>query len=805
MISVRRLASNVMDAIRGLAHAPFYTLATIFILTVVLSVTSTVLSLNSLFLYSNLPYANSDHMVEVHGQIQSAQQLQGNARAFVEAWRDELNSNGTFTVAVASGGRIKLPASDEEVGYSYVDSAFFRVLGTSAKYGVTFDQLSPELAHSQVAVISGELAKRLFGDVSPIDRVISLDRVQYQIVGVMPLGFRTPKALAGKAEDVWVTLPEMKSDPSVWKNFSTNVLLYGRVKGRPDLAALSRSLAGLTRHLQDTDARGILPPGTTLRPVVQTLKSSIVGEAYRAGLLMLAVSLCLALLGLSITGTLLMSRMAVRRPTLAVHMVVGATSRATRSRVATEVLCLVIMAALLAIPLNGYSNRAIRFLAANALPRLDELSLGLGSLMGLATLAAIVGVVVAWVSIRNLVGPNLLAELAGGGKGAASVGHFRAKAIVLGCQFFLIASVLYLSGFVLSDAVRRLTTSVGFREDRSDYVQLFLPSDQRSATSKRDLVDRLVPELTNAGADKVAPVDMPTISQALALFHVTSEHDQLIGDFAVNGVGRAYLEELGMHLLQGRYLNDKDYHDHPDAVVLGESAANLVGGGTGAVGQHILIDGAGYTVVGVVNDVINPATSIPGARLQAYTPFQFSDDVPTLSFFVFGDVTSKTDAIGVALRKAAPQASIDTLIPTAELRLELVREYYVKAVVSAVLVILAIVMAGAGTEAVVRYVFLSGAREIATKVAAGAQMRHLVADLAALILKPLAVALVVFLVVALSFAALKPALLKLTWLSLTVGAVATSLLLAIFVYVVCQLTARRIVRKGYIKLLQVTY
>lgn len=805
MILARRLTGNLLDTIQGLAQSPFYSFATVFILAVVLSVTSTVLSLNSLFLYNNLPYGDSERLVEIHGQLRSAQELQGNARAFAEAWRDALRSNGEFTLAIASGGRVQLPGSDEEVGYSYVDRSYFHVLSASAASGSTFDQLSPEMAHAKVAVISADLAKRVFGDASPIDRMISLDRTQYQVIGVMPPGFRTPRALSGKAEDVWVALPEMKSVPSEWRSFSTNVLLYGRLRKQPDIAALTQSLQGLTDHLLDTDARGLLPPGTTVHPVVQTLKSAIVGDAYKAGLLMLAVTLCLAVLGLSITGILLVSRLAAKRPTLAVHMVLGATTRATRSLLAVEVICLVTAAVIVAIPINGYCIGAVQLLAGNTLPRLEELSLGLGSLLGLASLITIAGIVVAWTCTRALAGPTLTTALDGGGKGAASVGQFRAKGIVLGVQFFLIAVVLCLSGAILSDSVKRLTTSVGFRESDSDYIQVFLSSDQRSATSKRDLANGLSDALRPLGADALAPVDMPTISQALALFHVTDAQGQTIGDFAVNGVGSAYLERMGMHLLQGRYLDDNDYQEQSDAVVLGQSAASVVGGEAAVLGRHILIDGVGHTVVGVVNDVINPATTVPGARLQAYTPFQFSDDVPTLSFFVFGDVTRKTETIAATLRATAPQASIDAVMPTTDLRLDLVREYYVKAAVCAVLVILAVIMAGAGTEAVVRYVFLNSAREIATKIAAGAQMAHLVHDLSTLILKPLGIGLAAFLATIVIIGFFEPSVLQMSRTVLAVGGVATGVLLVAFVYVVCRLAARRLVRKGYIKLLQLTY
>ncbi|NID16528.1 ABC transporter permease [Luteibacter yeojuensis] len=780
-------------------------LSTVVTLAVVFAISATVLSLNGLFLYNALPYDEPGQLVDIHADIGTKDQvLQGNARGFADAWANAASFAGQFAVAASSGGRLRLASNDEYIGYGSVGPGYFRMLHASALAGRTLDELSPELWRSRVAVISHDLARRAFGEGRAVDGVIRLDGFDYRVVGVMPDDFVSPKSLAGDREDLWIPLPAAPQGAAAWNGFSNSLVLLGRLAHPSDAAAVQATLDTVTSRLTQGDAKGMLPEGTVVTPVLVPLRDAIVGDTYRGGLLMLGITACLVILGLSIVGTMLVARMAARRSVIATHMVLGARKASARWLVWAEVLILVVVSLFAAIPLNGYAVQAVKALASASLPRLSELSPGIGYLLFMALVALLSGLIAASTPLRGLGRSSLSLELAGGAKGSAGGSRFRGRAIVLGVQFFVIAGVLYLGGIVLVDSVRRLTASVGYREEGSSYVQLFLPADQRDGTSKRDVMQRLKERFVAEGAKDIANVDMPTISQALALFRVATATGANIGNFAVNGVGRSYLEAMRMKLMEGRRFDDNDFHDHADAVVLGVSAARLVGGRDSALGKRIQIDGRGYTVVGVVNDVVNPVASAPGAGLQAYLPYEYPDDVPTLAFFVFGDIAGQPEKLAGIVREVVPQAAIDANVPTKTLRLDVVREYRVKAAVCAVLVLLAILMAAAGTEAVVRYVFIGTAREIAARIAAGARIRHLVAELTSTVLKPLGVALAAFAVAAIAVVTTTTVISGIAGpLAAALGVVACASCLAVFVIVASRLAARRLIERGYLHLIHV--
>lgn len=793
----------VRDAVRSLARARAFCFSTVIILAAVFAISATVLSLNGLFLYSALPYQGDGFLVDVRARVVTGeQQLPGNARGYADAWVDAASFAGRFAVASSSGGRLAMRDHDDYIGYASVGKGYFRVLNADAVLGHTLDELSPDMARARVAVISHALSRRLFGASPAVDKTIRLDGVDYQIVGVMPAEFRSPHTLAGNDEDVWIPLQPASSDAAAWGSFSTNLAVIGRVDARDGEKAVQVLLDAVTKRLSDTDGKGVLPAGTRVMPEVRPLRDAIVGEAYQTGMLMLAITACLAVLGFSIVGTLLVARMAARRPVWATHMMIGARMADMRRVAGIEVVIIVAAAFALAVPLNGYAVLVVRQLAAGTMPRVAELSIASSYLLLLACLAVMAGIAVAWGGLRTLASAPLAHELSGGSKGFATDVRFRARAVILGVQFFVIACVLYLGGLVLTDATRRLTTSVGFREEGSAYVQLFLPENQRDSTTKRDVMDRLTATLRADGLRGTTNVEMPTLSQALALFRTTSPDGSRIGDIAINGVGASYLGAMGMRVIAGRVFGEADYHDHADTLVVGESAARLLGGDGEALGRRLQVDGRGYTVIGVVNDVVNPARAGVSGSLQAYVPYEYTADVPTLAFFVFGDVVGRLDQIAADVRRTVPQAAIDANMPTTALRLDLVKEYRVKAIACAVLVLLAALMAVAGTQAVVHYLFLGKARDIATRMATGARLHHLVSELMALLLKPLAVALGIFTTLVTATVGVWGGVLGISGLvAALVTTVACAFVLGLLVVATGRATAKRLVRHGYTKLL----
>lgn len=738
--------STFRSTVMGLLQARLYTFSVVLILAAILAMLATVASLNNLFLYTDLPYPKSNELIEVHAKITSGdQRLIGNAPKLALEWEQALSEKGRFALARRSSASVRVTNLDQDVPISYIDQNYFEVLGVAPKFGKDFGGLTATQIDGHVAVVSAELAGSLFGaDEAAIGKFMLIDGVEYQVIGVMAPSFKSPRSLQSEHEDVWLPLNAEAINVASWR-FDSALQLIGRVREAGSVEAIAQQLTGVTNRTLTDEAKGKIPPSYHITPEAQSLRSAVVGKGYKAGFVMLGAAVLVALLGLSIVSSMLTTRLAKRRPELALHAVLGARGSDLVWNVTLEVGLLLISATLISLPISHYIIGAIKALASESLPRLDELTISPLFIVWLVVAMAVLGGTTSWLSVKQLKRSDIIEEVRGTVKGALGAGEVKRRQLLIAFQFLVICLTGYLGGMILLDAAGRLSTRVGYDEHGSAFLEIELPQGIRSVAAKKDLQSRLEQVLVGSGSAKsLAFVDMPPISKGLALFNVTRTNGDAIGQMTVNGVGQSYLSGIGMQLIQGRLLAEQDYHDHPNSVVLGESAAKLVSPGASPVGQQILIDNDLYTVVGVVNDIVNPIATMPGARLQGYIPFQQFDGVPTFSIFLMGISSFDPQKVAQQVHSIDPSLVVTDVIPTSGLRADLVSEYYVKAGVSLALVALSAIMVVAGVYAVISFMFYGMAIAIATRLAVGARSADLIRLLIAVVQWPLIGTLAVY-------------------------------------------------------------
>src|ERR1051326_1108432 len=112
----------------------------------------------------------------------------------IPEWRD-LESSGIFqSVAITgTGADVNLTGVGRPLRLSFkqVTPNYFSVLRVDAQLGRTFDPHDATLGYNLEVVISDGLWRRQFGaDPHIIGKTLLLDNDAYQVVGVMPRGFR---------------------------------------------------------------------------------------------------------------------------------------------------------------------------------------------------------------------------------------------------------------------------------------------------------------------------------------------------------------------------------------------------------------------------------------------------------------------------------------------------------------------------------------------------------------------------------------------------------------------------------------
>ncbi|HMI51360.1 MAG TPA: FtsX-like permease family protein, partial [Candidatus Saccharimonadales bacterium] len=133
-------------------------------------------------------------------------------------------------------------------------------------------------------------------------------------------------------------------------------------------------------------------------------------------------------------------------------------------------------------------------------------------------------------------------------------------------------------------------------------------------------------------------------------------------------VSKDYFSTLGIRLLEGRLLDDRDVGDAPGTVVINKTMATTFWPGQNATGHRIRTNGKDWiTVVGIVDDVKNAGLDRPSGT-ELYLPYrQPSAAGVTTMYVVLRARGGAVNSLAAAVREQLGE--LDSSIPVSEVRL----------------------------------------------------------------------------------------------------------------------------------------
>ena len=460
-----------------------------------------------------------------------------------------------------------------------------------------------------VAVIGHRFWQDHFGGAADIvGKTLQLNGSTFSIVGVAPRAF--DGVLPGLARtEVWIPSAMFRVGYRYCNAFERTcsvVQLLGRLKPDIDPTVAQKELDVFAKQFQaaypDTD-RDL---GVSVTRAMGMAR--YVGQGRLIGLLLGAVGTLLLIACANIAG-LLLARALKRRREISARLALGATrSRIVRQLLTESALLSTIGGALgLAVALWGtelvqgiyavdYTGREINF-------RLEIGWRVIAATFGLSALTAFIFGLVPALQTRggDLIGMMRQEETAG------SANRSRLRSALVVAQVAL--SVVLLAGAVLLvQSVRNLYSGPGF--DPSRVIMLRLRpslvnlSNDRAWAFQREVVRRLeaLPGVVSASVSEYLPVfgsgervrvwrsDQPPQRMEDAMRPMSSR------------IGSRYFETLGMPVVDGREFTSADGRGAPAVTIVNEVLARRLWPGESVVGRPLLIDGASYMIIGVVRD-----------------------------------------------------------------------------------------------------------------------------------------------------------------------------------------------------------
>lgn len=490
-----------------------------------------------------------------------------------------------------------------------------------------------DVTGAPVAIVIGyDLWQRTFaGDRGVLGRTIQVSGSTASIVGVMPPGFGFPPGELDPPE-VWSAL--QLGTPNPQRRGHHFLYMIGRLK--PGVSA-AQAQQEINRHVQDSPAR--LGNNHSFSPrfhpiVTYPLQDEVV-RAIRPALwtLLGAVGFVLLIACVNVAN-LLLARAEARQREIAIRKALGAGIGQLARQFTVEGLLLSFGGALAGVALASAALRIMTAAAKTSLPRAAEVAIDhtvLAVTFGLSLLTALVFGLAPLA--QTAVGTLHDTLKATGGRTAGSVTSNRFRAVLVASELALTLMLLIGTGLMIRAFWKLTEVNPGFRPDGLLTLRLNLPQATYTTPEQVNGFWRALEQKINS----VPGVASASITNGLPPERPINANDTYIEGFTevANGprhnidywqiVGDRYFETMGIRVIEGRGLDERDTAGGALTAVINQTMARVYYGNQSPIGRRINPEGGPRqpetyrTIVGVVEDVKNAALDKP-AGTEAFFP-----------------------------------------------------------------------------------------------------------------------------------------------------------------------------------------
>ena len=662
------MRQDLIVGARMLRRSPSFALVALLTLALGIGANTAIFGVLRSVLLRPLPYARPEQLVQVwsdHRALGRAEPEWLSPPDYAD-WRD---GNTTFSAMAAYQGwapDLTGSGDPESLTGLVVSGSFFSVLGAKPATGRLFTMTDDDANAPRVAVISHAFWQRRFGaDPSIVGRRLTLNGVDWTVVGVLAENFRAP--VGTTSTDIFA--PTRRPSTARCGRGCIVLRVIGRMKPGVSVPAaqadLSRIAARIAREYPETNAK----VGVWLIP----LHEQITGQTKPALVALSAAVAFVLLIGCVNLANLLLVRGASRSRELGVRAALGAGRWRVIRQLLTENALLAAIGGVLGLAIGVAGTRVLGALVPDSVRQVQDIHVDgvvLAFAAGVTVLAAVLfGLVPALHAVR----PSMMTTLRGIALGGRQ-GRLRGALVVT--QLSLAVVLLVSAGLLLRSFLMMQHVDIGYRADGLYLTTVRFPASRypdgpRAMVAIEDLLTRLranpavrsaettdLPPLTAGDQDITAiPVGMPeTPNQPPSIWY--------------RSVSSGYLSAMRMRLVAGRTFTPADREGAPNVGIINQEAARRFWRGESPIGRVLAtgkeVDAPRITIVGVVASSHHDGPNEP-YKTELFLPSaQFPSRGVTLVLEPARDVASMTAALRQALRDVDPLVPLSTITPMAE-------------------------------------------------------------------------------------------------------------------------------------------
>ena len=686
------LGYDVRFSLRTLLRSPGFALAAVLTLALSIGASTALFSVVDEAVFSDPPYPDPDRLVVVDmlfGMPDTEMNTSIWSYPRYQALREDVRSFEELAGYEARTMTLTELGDPAVVSVEVATPSLFPLLGVNAQRGRLF---GAEEEYSggpdMVAVVSESFWDTRMGRASDaVGSVITLDRLRFQVIGVVEDGYR---GVSGQAE-VWIPMSALWEvvEPSMLEDaWNQHFFVLGRLADGVTMDRAQSEVAAFGGTVMERFPPPVGAQRLVARAQIVSFKEARTNPAAERSMwALLAAVISVLLIATANLAGLLLARGANRQREAAVRVSLGAGRVRLVRQVLTESLTLA--------AIGGLVGLGLALVGIDLLGTWLAHSLGTGSARGLLTIDTTAltidwrvflfallltagvglafGLLPAWQAARTDPNRWLL-----GGQAAIGV---RRRTLGLSSRNLLMVGQVALAVVLLSGASLMMRTTLNLQSvdlgyERANLLTGFYalsPADEQAGidpgTFHIDVVERMrsIPGVTAASVGEV-PMGGPTWHTIVLGSDgrpelTPAEHLWI----RIQPVADGHLGVLGAEFVAGRDIESTDDWNTEKVAVLGRTAVEELFPDSDPIGQKIQLAWSGYgdpgaTIVGVVEDVQLGRPNDPIER-QAFVAVRQAPRLETgILVRTAGDPEALIGAVRSAMAELAPDLALTSVM-----------------------------------------------------------------------------------------------------------------------------------------------